>query len=70
MRSALRNRLAALERRARNGRPSHPPFVVAVEDPTAEGGARAVSVYTLVRGIARDFHGQQAETVWNRIRGR
>ena len=59
----LQSRLAALERRARETRSTVPPFVIEVEDEA--GGVRATELYTIVHGVARILHGEQAAEAWH-----
>jgi hypothetical protein len=66
--TTLRRRLDALKKREQETRPTVPPFVVAVEDPLADGGARAVTVFTVRYGVSRCFEGEQAEAVWDKYK--
>ena len=66
MSTRLRNRLEALEKRARETRLSLPPFVVEVEN--EDGEVRAAELYTVAHGVARTFHGEQAAAAWNVMR--
>jgi hypothetical protein len=59
----LRNRLAALEKHARESYPSLPPFVIEVEDEAGE--VRAAELWTFEHGVARILHGEQAAEAWH-----
>ena len=65
MRTTLRNRLTALERRARETHQTIPPFVITGVD--ADGNELGVCVLTTEHGEARCLYGQEAEAARDKL---